>query len=173
MQFKAPLDERDTLPILDELRRVVRVLRESSHAAVERVGVSGAQLFVLRALAQAPVLSLNELAARVRTHQSTVSTVVARLAADGLVKRATSRRDARRVELWATRAGRALLARAPDAAQERLIAGLERLGPRHRARLADGLRRLTAAMGLAAEAPAMFFEDEPRSRGKRSVRRGR
>jgi DNA-binding MarR family transcriptional regulator len=155
-----------TLSILDNLRRVVRVLRESSRVAVDRVGISGAQLFVLQVLAGARALSPGELAARTRTHQSTVATVAGRLVTRGLVKRVPSQSDRRRVELSLTRAGRALLARAPDAAQERLIAGLERLGAKERARLADGLVRLTAAMGLDAEAPSMFFEEERVSRGR-------
>src|SRR5262245_46150204 len=85
--------------ILDDLRRLVRVLRESSRAAEAILGVTGAQLFVLKTLAGEPVLSLNTLAERTRTHQSTVSVVVKRLVARGLVTRTTSSVDARRIQL--------------------------------------------------------------------------
>lgn len=158
-----------TTSILDDLRRIVRVLRESSRAAEQAIGVSGAQLFVLKALAadDAP-LSVNGLAARTRTHQSTVSVVVKRLAARGLVRRAPSAIDARRVELALTPAGRRLIERAPNAAQDRLIEGLELLPRAQRVGLATSLRRLVGAMGLGDEAPAMFFEEPPRSsRGRR------
>jgi MarR family transcriptional regulator, lower aerobic nicotinate degradation pathway regulator len=145
--------------VLDHLRRIVRTLRESSRAAEARFGLTAAQLFVLRALAGPRPLSLNQVAARTHTHQSTVSVVVKRLVGRRLVRRAVSALDGRRVQLTLTDRGRAVLERAPLAAQDRLVAGLEALPRTDRHELATGLGRLVAAMGLAAAAPAMFFED--------------
>lgn len=156
----------DVAEVMDDLRRIVRVLRASSREAERRLGVSGAQLFVLRALGSERAVSVNTLAARTRTHQSTVSGVVKRLVARGLVHRETSGVDRRRSELRLTQAGQRLLARAPGAGQERLIDGLERLARRDRAALAAALRQLVRAMGLADEAPQMFFEEESRARRK-------
>lgn len=156
----APAHSRETTAVLDHLRRIVRTLREGSRAAETRLGVTGAQLFVLRALARTKPLSLNEVAARTHTHQSTVSVVVKRLVAQKLVRRTTSVADARNLELSLTARGRAVLQRAPLAAQDRLIAGLESLSRTERARIASGLGRLVVAMGLPPEPPAMFFEDE-------------
>ena len=155
--------------ILDDLRRIVRVLRESSRAAEQAVSVSGAQLFVLRTLAdaaagrpaEAPALTMNELSARTRTHQSTVSVVVKRLAEHGLVSRTPSPHDARCVQLRLTRRGQRLLERAPLAAQDRLIRGVERMKPADQKRLAAALHELVAAMQLSDHAPVMFFEEEP------------
>ena len=155
--------------ILDDLRRIVRALREWSQAAVESVGLTGAQLFVLDAIADAPAISLNQLAARTRTHQSTVSEVVSRLVERGLVRRVTSAKDARKIELALTRTGRTRLDRAPTAPQTRLIAALERLSPRDRARLSESLSHLVATMNLADESPQMFFE-EPAARRAARVR---
>ena len=152
--------------MLDDLRRIVQALRESSRTAEQTLGVSGAQLFVLHALAGAGPLSLNALAERTHTHQSTVSVVVKRLVKRGLVDRAVSRSDARRIELNLTSTGRALLRRAPGAAQERLLEGLRRMSAAQRGELAVALRRLVVAMGLAARKPEMFFEDRKRRRGK-------
>src|SRR4051812_42336870 len=73
--------------VLDDLRRIVRTLRTASRAAEVELGVSGAQLFVLKTLAVSPGIALNE---RTRTHQSTVSVVVKRLVAAGFVARVTS-----------------------------------------------------------------------------------
>jgi DNA-binding MarR family transcriptional regulator len=160
----------DAQRVLDHLRRIVRVLRESSRAAEQAVGLSGAQLFVLQTLAADGRLSLNQVAARARTHQSTVSGVVKKLAARRLVHRAASRTDGRRVELTLSARGRALLGRAPGAAQERLIDGIDRMPPTERTRLARALERLVDAMGLGDESPRMFFEDEAPARRK-GVRR--
>src|SRR5437763_1011424 len=63
----------DVRSIMDAIRRIVRVLRVSSRACEKQVGLSGAQLFVLHKLEEAPALSLNQLADRTRTHQSSVS----------------------------------------------------------------------------------------------------
>jgi DNA-binding MarR family transcriptional regulator len=146
--------------IVDDIRRIVAALRASSRAAERAVGVTGAQLFVLQVLAREQALSVNELAERTRTHQSTVSVVVRRLVERGLVARAAAADDGRRVMLSLTKEGRALLRRAPAAAQEKLIGGLEQLPAEQHRLLATSLRALVVAMGLE-EAPAqMFFEDE-------------
>jgi DNA-binding MarR family transcriptional regulator len=150
----------ETTSILDDLRRVVRSLRESSREAERRLGVSGAQLFVLQRLAFGRALSLNELAARTRTHQSTVSVVVSKLVERGLLTRSTSTEDARRVELAVTKRGLALLARAPLAAQDGLIMGIERLPRAQQKTLAEALRALVVAMQLDSAEPAMFFEED-------------
>ena len=151
---------REATSILDDLRRVVRKLRESSREAEQRLGVSGAQLFVLRALSNGEALSVNELATRTRTHQSTVSGVVSRLVERGLVKRRLSLADARRAELSVTETGLRLLGQAPLAAQDDLILGIERLPRAQRSALAASLRALVVAMELEAQEPAMFFEED-------------
>jgi DNA-binding MarR family transcriptional regulator len=148
--------------VLDDFRRIVRALRLSSSAARQRLGVTGAQLFVLKALAGGP-RTMSDVALRTRTHQSTVSVVVKRLVARDLVRRAPSAADGRAVELTLSPSGRALLRHAPDAAQESLIEGLERLADGERRVLARALHRLVEAMELHDETPAMFFEyDRPR-----------
>ncbi|HZS37216.1 MAG TPA: MarR family transcriptional regulator [Polyangia bacterium] len=179
MQIHPRAVSTDVNEVLDDLRRIVRVLRASSRDAERRLGVSGAQLFVLRALAGERAVSVNTLAARTRTHQSTVSGVVKRLVERRLVHRALAEQDRRRTELRLTAAGESLLARAPKAGQERLIDGLERMARRARAELAAALHGLVRAMGLADEPPGMFFDEEPaaakkktKTKRKKGTRRG-
>lgn len=155
-----------TRVVLDAIRRIVRALRESSRAAERSAGIGAAQLFVLHRLATSPALSLNELAARTFTHQSSVSVVVSRLVERGLVTRTRGGDDGRRISIAATAAGRALAAKAPAAAQERLLAGLALLGPGPRGELAELLARLVDVMALPGDAP-MFFESAPRPKRKR------
>lgn len=146
--------------VLDAIRRIVQALRESSRAAEKRVGLSGAQLFVLQTLGESPGLSLNELAERTRTHQSSVSVVVTKLARQRLVERGTAPEDARRAEIRLSVRGRSRLSSAPQTAQQRLIAAVDGLPPADRARLAATLNRLVEKMGLATGRPAVMF-DEP------------
>jgi len=150
----------DVKVVLDGIRRIVQALRASSRAAEKKVGLSGAQLFVLLKLSGEEALSINELAARTLTHQSSVSVVVARLVEQGLVARRRSAVDGRRVELTLTRRGRAVLAKAPQAAQDRLIESIESLPSADRRALARNLDRLSRAL-LVDEAPTMLFEDHP------------
>src|ERR1700710_363682 len=124
---RAAAQGEDVREVLNALRRIVRSLRVSSRTAEQRVGLSGAQLFVLQCLARQSPCSVNELAARTATDQSSVSVVVSRLVARGHVRRAPSKLDRRRVELTLTPSGRALLAAAPEAAQGRLLGALTQL----------------------------------------------
>src|SRR5262245_41415833 len=128
-----------TQEVLDAVRRIVQSLRESSRRAERHVGASGAQLFVLQKLAESPSLSVNELAARTHTHQSSVSTVVARLVESGLVRRAPSGRDGRSVTLSLSARGRRVAEQAPDVPQERLIKAIEQLTEARRRQLAAAL----------------------------------
>jgi DNA-binding MarR family transcriptional regulator len=154
-------DGADVRAVMDALRRIVRALRLSARAAEGRLGISSAQLFVLHQLAHGDASSIDELAARTLTHQSSVSVVVSRLADRGLVVRRTPAHDARRTAIALTAAGRALLRRAPEVSQARLITGLERLPPSQRRALASQLTALVRALEVGHEKPAMFFEEEP------------
>ena len=149
---------------LDALRRIVQSLRISARAAERLHGISGAQLFVLQLLAEDGPHSVGSLATRTYTHQSSVSVVVSRLAARGLVVRRDGADDARRTEVALTARGRMLLRRAPEAAQTRLITGLQRLTANERRMLANGLAALVLAMGARSEAQALFFEEPNRAK---------
>src|SRR5436190_22266036 len=107
----------DVRVVLDDLRRLFRVLRETHGEAQKSAGLSAAQLFVLQALADEKKLTVNQLAERTYTHQSSVSVVAAKLAERGLIARVRSTRDARHVEITLTSAGRDALRRAPRAPQ--------------------------------------------------------
>ena len=77
----------DSQRILDSIRRLVRMLRVSGPA-----GAGGARRFRRAAFRahrarKTPSLSLNDLAARTLTDQSSVSVVVTRLVEAGLVTR--------------------------------------------------------------------------------------
>jgi DNA-binding MarR family transcriptional regulator len=157
--------------VLDSIRRIVRLLRLSSREAEREVGLTGAQLFVLQKLAEAKMLSVNELAEITHTHQSSVSVVAQALVDKGLVSRARAEDDARRLELTLTPAARALVRKAPGAAQDRLIEALERLSGPTRSQLSKSLARLVEEAGLGDEEAPMIFEDGAASGGKSSKSR--
>ena len=153
-------DTRDVTVVMDSLRAVVRALRISTRAIEKEIGISGAQLFVLQQLAEAPARSVNELAERTSTHQSSVSTVVSRLVERGLARRAPSAEDGRRMEISISDQGRKLQQAAPRTVQMTMQEALRRMDPAQVRALADGLESLVREGGFAEQPVPMFFEDE-------------
>jgi DNA-binding MarR family transcriptional regulator len=174
---KAPIPARarpqpGVREVLNSLRRIVRTLRVASRTAEQRVGLSGAQLFVLQCLARESPCSVNALAARTATDQSSVSVVVSRLVASGHVRRVPSVQDKRRVELTLTPAGRNLLEAAPRVAQDRLLSALQQLSKPDLADLSRILAQVVQGAEAGSEAPALFFEDAPARARVKGPRRG-
>ena len=150
----------DSQRILDSIRRLVRLLRLADRAAQNELGLSGAQLFVLQELGKTPSLSLNELAERTRTDQSSVSVVVTRLVEAGLVARDRDVRDARRLVLTLTKGGTAVVRRSSPAAQERILAVVDGMASADRKRFADAFERLVTELGAETGPAPMIFEDD-------------
>jgi DNA-binding MarR family transcriptional regulator len=147
------------------LRRIVRFLRLADRDVEAACEISAAQLFVLNTLVDHPASSLSEIAGRSLTDQSSVSTVVSRLVARGLVKRSVSRTDRRRAELRITAAGVRMVQRAPRAPQTTVISAIREMTPAKRADLVRALEGLATVIGANEVAPRMLFEDdEPRKR---------
>ncbi len=156
--------------VMIALRRIVRFLRLADREAEAAVGLSAAQLFVLRTLAEAPANSLGEIADRTLTDQSSVSTVVAKLAARRLVARVEAAGDRRRIAIRITPAGQAVVKRAPAMPQGLIAKAVEALPPAQRIELVRSLDRLIAAIGASGLPPRMLFEDEPRQSRRRRPR---
>lgn len=150
---------REANRAMDGLRKIVRALRVGNVRAEASHGISSAQLFALRAIDVAPGGSLRELADRTLTSQSTVSEVVARLAAQGLITRVASQEDRRRIELSVSADGRKILETAPATTQEQLAAGFLSLPSAQQRVLATGIETWIVAAGLSEVSAAMFFED--------------
>src|SRR5256885_4082531 len=142
-------DQGDIAPVFNTLRRLVHSMHAASRETERRLGVTGAQLFVLTQLRSTPSLSINALAERTMTHQSTVSVVVRRLVRRKLVKKVRAAADARRVELTLTAAGSTLLRKAPEVMQVRLARAIEALEPDDRRALERGLGHLVRELGAA------------------------
>ncbi|OYV72460.1 MAG: hypothetical protein B7Z72_04730, partial [Gemmatimonadetes bacterium 21-71-4] len=141
------------------VRAIVRALRVSSRMIEGRMGISGAQLFVMQQLADRPAHSMNELADRTATHQSSVSVVVRRLVDHGYVSRTTADSDRRRVELALTDKGREVLAGAPTTVQVKLLRGARALGAAERKTLAHLLEAWVRAAGIEDAAPPLLGEE--------------
>jgi DNA-binding MarR family transcriptional regulator len=153
----------EVAPVFASLRRLVHALHTASRDTEQRLGLTGAQLFVLTQLKVTPSLSINDLAERTMTHQSTVSVVVRRLVQRKLVRKVRAADDARRVELTLTPSGMALMRKAPEAMQTRLARAIDALDGAQRRAMASGLARLVTSLGGDAAPETMFFQGGSRS----------
>lgn len=151
--------DSETKIALDALRRIVKELRGSSRSIERTHGVSSARLFVLQKLSESTVpLSINQLADRTQTDQSSVSVVVSRLVAGGWVLRQPSPKDGRRLELSLTPKGRALVKKAPRTPQEELVSALQKMPAAKRKKLAALLTEWVNLAGITDGVPPMFYE---------------
>jgi DNA-binding MarR family transcriptional regulator len=157
---------------LNAVRRMVRGLRSAAEAVERELNISGAQLFVLKELADVPDQSVKDLAAVTMTTHSTVSQVVSQLIAKGLVTRTSDASDRRRAVLRLTRQGANLVKRSPRVIQADLIEGFSSLRPSERRGLANGLEKWLDASGMARVQSRMLF-DKPLLEKRRSRSRTR
>jgi DNA-binding MarR family transcriptional regulator len=149
---------------LNAVRSIVRALRINTRSIELKMGISLAQLFVLQQLAERPADSLNELAERTATHQSSVSVVVRRLVERDYVSRTASAADKRRIEIDVTPTGRALLAGAPTTIQTQMVNALASMDRNDQTTLANLLERWLRAAKIDIASPPMLGEDESEAR---------
>jgi len=156
-----------TRAIMDSFRRIVRALRHSSRQCEDLSGLTSAQFFVLQQIRENEGLSMNELAQLTFTHQSTVSEVVGRLVALGLVSKARSQKDSRTLVLSLTPRSRSKFKSEAKTVQENLVAAIQFLPPRKRASLAQILDELMIQAKLSEHSPHLFFEDSMKEKKRK------
>ena len=156
---------------MNSFRCLVKSLRLADRAGLKEYGLGASQLFVLHELKRDAPLSINDLAGRTATDQSTVSVVVAKLIDKGFVARERSETDARRLDLTLTAKGHLAVRKLPPPIQHLIIEGVKRL-PRARAKtLAESLRDICDVLGIADEHPPMLLQDESLAKPKRGTGR--
>jgi DNA-binding MarR family transcriptional regulator len=153
------------------LRRLVRFLR-TTDAPGKGPSLSPAQQFVLSKLESGAPASIRDLAARTLTDASSVSVVVTKLVARGLVARRTDPDDRRCAAVVLTAAGRRAVNGRAISPPERIASAFGSMAPAQRASIVEALESLLAAVGAESLPPTMFFEDAPRRASARPAARG-
>jgi DNA-binding MarR family transcriptional regulator len=141
-----PYEER----ILRALRRITRALDLHSRQLAGSFGLTGPQLVCLRALDALGPLTPSQLARHVDLSQATVTGIIDRLEASGLVARARNVDDRRRVTVRLTDEGNELVKKAPSPLQDRFLAQLAGLPEDEQEQLLAALTRVVAMMGVEA-----------------------
>ena len=149
-----------TRTVLDAIRQIVQTLNTSSRTIEKSLGISMAQLYVLDQLAGENGLTINELAERTYTHQSSVSVVVQKLRDGKYVSASPNPDDRRQVTISLTAKGRTLVKKAPDIAQERFIRSFESMPDAKQRIFAELMTEFTKSAGLKTSRPPMLFEKQ-------------
>jgi len=149
-----PAPEAGTKQMLDVLRQfriVLRAIKQHYQFVERRCGVSGAQLWAMERIAATHGLAPGDLAHELAIHPSTASNLLARLEELKLVHRARGEMDRRRVRLYLTAKGQAVLAKAPRPLRGILQQGLQDLPAASLTALHKRLGELIAAMQVRGE----------------------
>jgi DNA-binding MarR family transcriptional regulator len=125
-------------------------LREPLETEFARGGLTGPQRMVMQALVQSEGLSLKELSARVSLAHSTVSGIVDRLQARGMVVRGKNEADGRATVIAPSAEVRDFLAnRMPELTISPLLVALHGASDREIAIVVRGIRKLRALVELS------------------------
>ncbi len=157
---KSPDSHPEGKRILDSIRQLVRALRLFDREAQAKHGISAAQMFVLHALREEDGISLNALAERTATDQSSASVVVQRLVDGDYVTRTADQADRRHIVLRLTAKGRAITRRSPPPTQQRIIAAVEAMSLRDRKAFATMLETFVEGVGVKRKKAPMLFEED-------------
>lgn len=115
------------MQVLRQFRLIYGSVKQHFREVEQRCGISGSQVWLLREVATNPGTGVSRLAERLSIHQSTSSLLVEKLVGAGLLTKARSAEDQRRVGLEVTRAGQQLLKNVPGPAEGVLPEALRQL----------------------------------------------
>lgn len=136
------MHEPITNAALIAIRRVLRATDQGGRRLAAATGLTPSQLLVLQQIEKSGETTPSVVAATLHFSQATVTNIVDRLEAAGLVTRSKSDRDKRQILLRPTPAAASLIGRAPDLLQERFRAGFEALPAWEQAMMLAALEKL-------------------------------
>lgn len=135
-----------TNEVMSALRRIIRAIDLHSRALVQRFGLTGPQLVVLKELLVDAPRPVNELASSVNLSQATVTGILDRLEKKRMVVRVRSDIDRRKVLVSPTAAAEAALAGAPPLLQEHFTTSFAELPNWQQNQILSSLQRIVALM---------------------------
>lgn len=136
----------DEEEVLRNLRRLIRAVDLYSRRLVNETGLSGPQLICLRQLARDGAMQSGRLAEAVNLSAATVSGILDRLEARGLVSRERQLDDKRRVLVDLTPEGQGAIHDAPPAMHDSFLFKYRNLPESQRLQITRTLRKLVSMM---------------------------
>ena len=153
--------DTDLTPVaLVALRKILHFSEIDTRRMASATGMTPSQIMVLREVAQSDWITPGAVAAQLRFGQATVTNIVDRLVAAGLVTRQRGAQDKRQVILQVTDEGRERLRSSPDPMQLRFSERYPLLPAWEQAMILAALERLGGLLG------AMPGHAEPPTAGR-------
>jgi DNA-binding MarR family transcriptional regulator len=130
------------------LRRILRATSLYDRELAAATGVTPAQLRVLQILDYRPDGSITPkaLASQMGIAQATVTAIIDKLEASGLLSRERSEADRRQTNLEITDRGRETVHAAPDALQQRFVRAFDRMHDWEQSQLVASLERVASML---------------------------
>tara|TARA_Y100000588_G_scaffold395117_1_gene520054 strand:+ start:21623 stop:22147 length:525 start_codon:yes stop_codon:yes gene_type:complete len=132
--------------LLIALRKVIRAIDLHSKQLNKTSGLTGPQLLIMHEVAQTDGITASRIAQNVNLSPATVTNILDRLESRALVSRVRSQLDKRRVSLYLTEQGKALLDQAPQPLQDHFIEKFSSLSEWEQTLLLSSMQRIAAMM---------------------------
>jgi DNA-binding MarR family transcriptional regulator len=136
----------DEEQVLITLRKIIRATDLFSRRLSKTVGLTAPQLLVLQAIKGLGAVSISKLSSEVSLSQATVTTIIDRLEARGVVCRQRSQSDKRVVHAFLTDAGEKVIETAPMALQELFRDRFSNLEDWEKTMIISALQRVASLM---------------------------
>jgi DNA-binding MarR family transcriptional regulator len=132
--------------LLIALRKVIRAIDLHSKHLNKTSGLTSPQLLIMLELDKASGINSSQVAKNVNLSAATVTNILDRLENKSLISRVRDTQDKRKVGLFLTNDGKALLLSAPQALQEHFINKFSSLAQWEQSQLLSSMERLSEMM---------------------------
>jgi DNA-binding MarR family transcriptional regulator len=132
--------------LLISLRKVIRAIDLHSKHLNKTSGLTSPQLLIMLEIDKEYSINSSQVAKKVNLSPATVTNIIDRLENKNLISRVRYTQDKRKVGLYLTDDGKALLLKAPQALQEHFIEKFSNLAQWEQSQLLSSMERLSEMM---------------------------
>ena len=129
------------------LRRILRATELYGRELAQAAGLTSAQFRVLQIVAENGSVTPTAVATRMGITQATVTSLITKLEAHGMIVRHRSESDRRQINIEVTGKGRYTVEHAPDALQQRFVREFNDLADWEQAQLIASLEKVASMLG--------------------------
>jgi DNA-binding MarR family transcriptional regulator len=147
--------------LLISLRKVIRAIDLHSKHLNKTSGLTSPQLLIMLEIDKEYSINSSQVAKKVNLSPATVTNIIDRLENKNLISRVRYTQDKRKVGLYLTDDGKALLLKAPQALQEHFIEKFSNLEQWEQSQLLSSMQRLSNMMDADKIDAAPLLELEP------------
>lgn len=132
--------------LLIALRKVIRAIGLHSKHLNKTSGLTSPQLIIMQEIDKASGVNSGQVAKNVNLSAATVTNIIDRLESKNLVSRVRNTEDKRKISLYLTDDGKAILLNAPQPLQEHFIENFSNLAQWEQSQLLSSVERLADMM---------------------------